>query len=123
MYDLHGIRLVKAPLTLQLTEKQRARIAQELRDRLPALLKALRKREVVVFVDECVFTDRSLLEKTWRKRDQHELIAKPKLSFNAIAVLGGITTEGRLVSFVIRECSIDLDAFQDFAEQVRKKFG
>ena len=60
----------------------------------------------MLFVDECVFTQRSLLEKIWSKKTDEAILEKKAMSFNAIAVVGAIDVHGELVAYVIRRGSI-----------------
>ena len=70
------------------------------------LIDATKKKQIVLFLDEAMFTARSILDRTWRKPDQDEIFKSSKLKFNAIGVLGAIDTEGRIIAYVVRDDSI-----------------
>jgi hypothetical protein len=44
----------------------------------------------VIFVDECMFTSRSIVDKTWRTAAMADIFTKSKLSFKAIGVSIGL---------------------------------
>ena len=64
--------------------------------------------EIIVFMDECMFTSRSLIDRTWRSSDMSGLFNKRKLTFKAIGVLGVISVEGELLVSIIKDGSIGL---------------
>ena len=70
------------------------------------MLNALKRTEVVLFLDECVFTQRSLIDKIWSKKNEIISIEQKKTSFKAIAVVGAIDVYGELVAHVLREGTI-----------------
>jgi len=76
----------------------------------------------VLFVDECVFTPRSLLRKIWSTNSEETILYKKKTSFKAVAVLGAISVEGELVAYVLREGSIQLDDLKKMANKIKSKY-
>ena len=74
------------------------------------LIAAIRARRELVFLDEAVFSKRSLINQTWRKPYSQPDLLKAKFSFNAVGVVAAINTSGQVVGCVLREQSIKLDA-------------
>lgn len=65
-------------------------------------------KQVVVFMDECMFTSRSIVDKTWQKPAIMIQIAKKKLTFNAIGVVAAINLNGTVDVLMCKEGSIGL---------------
>lgn len=60
LYDRHRIKLHVLTISPSYTPKQVEKIRKEKLERLPRLLEAIRRKYVVLFLDECVFTNRSI---------------------------------------------------------------
>ena len=73
-----------------MTEKQRERMELQKRERLPALVRALYEKRTVLFIDEAVFTQRSLQEMVWRHKHTQSVFLKNRLSFPAVAVIAAM---------------------------------
>lgn len=91
---------------------------------MPALITALKSGQTILFVDECVFTSRSIQSKMWRNRSLETFIQKENLTFKAIPVLAAIDIEGRVISCIIgEESSIRLDDLLQFLIQIKAHYG
>ena len=106
-----------------MTPGQLANRERLLQVRLEELLKVVRRREIVVFIDECVYTRRSIPDKTWNHPLLAKTVPKHKLTFKAISVLGGIDTEGNLVVCLVRDDSINVDDLVEMSSQLRRHYG
>ena len=77
-------------------------------ERIEELVKLTARGEIILFVDECMFTNRSILDQTWRPSSMGDVFTKRKISFKAVGVLGAIDTEGTLHVCIVKDGSIGL---------------
>ena len=75
--------------------------------------------EIVVFVDECMFTSRSILDRTWRTSEMTHIFSKGKISFKAVGVLAAIDTHGTLHALIVKDGSIGLTEMMEMEAQLK----
>jgi hypothetical protein len=73
-------------------------------------------------MDECMFTSRSLIDRTWRIHDMSGLFNKRKLTFKAIGVLGVISIEGELLVCIVKDGSIGLSELIQMSDLLKRRF-
>lgn len=88
------------------SNKQQEKIKREQSERLPKLLKITLSGQIVVFVDECMFTSRSIFNRSWRHAFTESLFSKARLSFKAIGVVAAINLQGQVVALIVKDGSI-----------------
>lgn len=105
-YSLNNIKLHSSAISIKHTPAKLAQIDREKLQRLGPLIEAVNKRQTVVFIDECVYTQRSLIKTVWKKPCMLDVFPKNRLGFDAIAVLGAIDVKGQLKVLITRPKSI-----------------
>ena len=80
---------------------------------------ALERKDILLFLDECVFTNRSIVEKVWSKSHFSATIQKKRLGFKAIGVVGAIDTTGRLVALKTSGEWVKLDDLREISRQIK----
>lgn len=70
------------------------KINDESRVRNERLSEAIRAKRELVFIDEAVFSKRSLINQTWRKPYMLDAFVKAKYSFEAVGVIAANNTSG-----------------------------
>ena len=75
LYARHNIKPRKLLFTPLISPKKESTIDMEKLERLPRLLMLVAQRKCVLFLDECVFTNRSIADKVWAKPNSSAIIA------------------------------------------------
>lgn len=88
--------------------------------RLQRLLDVTKQGHVVVFMDECVYTQRSLIKTVWKKPSMSDFFPKTRLGFDAIAVLGVIDLKGQLRVLITQPKSIGVPNLIEMSNQLKK---
>ena len=73
---------------------------------MPKVLNLIAKRKRLLFLDEAVFTSRSVMSKVWAKNSDGAVISKDKYGFACVAVVAAIDVDGKLISCVTSAKSI-----------------
>lgn len=73
------------------------------------MINSFHRGRELLFLDECVFTSRSLLTRVWRRRNADSIFPKTSLTFGAVAVIAVINIEGELIAYEMAEGSIKID--------------
>lgn len=87
------------------------------------LAAAIRAKRELVFIDEAVFSKRSLINQTWRKPYSSDSFFKAKYSFTAVGAVAAINTSGQVVGCVLRDNSIRLEALCELMLQIKQYYG
>lgn len=69
MYSRHAIKLRSTSIQLHHSEKKLAEIERQKEQRLPQLLRDVLSDRVVLYLDECVYTSRTIINKVYRHRN------------------------------------------------------
>ena len=91
-----------------MTEKEKERINAQKLERLPKLLKLTRNKNNVLFLNEAVFTTRSIIKRVWASQAESAKVFKSNYRFEAVGVAAAIDLKGRLVAYVTAPNSINL---------------
>jgi len=94
LYELQNVKLRATAIKPLITEKQQRKINEESLVRNERLAAAIRAKRELVFIDEAVFSKRSLIKQTWRKPFQSESFFKSKYSFASVGAVAAINTSG-----------------------------
>ena len=87
--------------------------------RIEELVRVTSRGDIVVFVDECMFTSRSILDRTWRTSSMGDLFTKQKISFKAIGVLAAIDTHGTPICLITKDGSIGLPEMMELTAKLK----
>jgi hypothetical protein len=83
------------------------------------VIELISARARVLFIDESMFTSRLLHQKVWCHRGEAPSInGMNRVSFDAIALLAAINTEGEVVKFALHPKFINVERFNDFLSQI-----
>ena len=87
-------------------------------------VEAYERREHVFYMDECVFSCGQVKPKVWFHALSGPVVrAKKKVGFKAIAVAGAIDHTGKVVAHLLRERSIEANAFMEFLHRLKDHIG
>ena len=81
----------------------------------------MNQRANILFVDEAVFTQRSVLPKVWAKNSEEATMSKEKYGFAAVAVVAAINMDGKVVGLVSSAMSIKKPEFSKLLRQIKKE--
>ena len=83
------------------------------------MIRLIKKRANIVFVDEACFTSNQIRARYWAKAGDASLkIDKAKIGFKCIAVVGAINVQGGVVALLQRDLSIKTSDFVEFPKGV-----
>ena len=108
-------------MDISLTDKQLRRQHEGRMKAFPEVIRLANSNALLLFCDEAVFTSKQFDVKVWYARREKLNIKKKKLGFGAIAVVSAINMQGQVVASVLRDKSIDSDAFCEFLRLIRRK--
>ena len=125
IYQKHGIvyRVIKPGMAL--TPRQ---LRDQTKQRLLAFQQLLRlaqqKPAQLLFCDEAVYSSKQAERKVWASKTTPVLVsARNKISFEAVAVCGAMTMDGKMAHAKLVPNALDQFDFADFITELRKKQG
>nr|AAB42034.1 42 kDa 'D,D35E' transposase [Oxytricha trifallax] len=75
-----------------------------------------------IHADEAVFTFNTFIQKSWYKRHSNIEVYDQKVKVQTMAILGGISEDAGLETYVIHPRSIKTEQYIKFLEQLREKY-
>ena len=89
---------------------------------MPLIIKLIEQQSPnLVFIDEAVFSSKSMVQRYWAKAGPQLSITKKQLSFTAVAVVAAINIKGQVVALHSAESSICTEDFIVFLNQMRRR--
>ena len=109
---------------IQLTPSQLATRHRQRLEVFPKIIQAEQDPDqTIIYCDEAVFSCGQVRPKVWMAKGTPLIVERKKATFQAVAVVAGITGDGKVRAITTRKGAIDTEAFMDFMVDLRDAMG
>lgn len=123
IYDKNGVKRKAVVNTKILTQKQELRLVKPIELLREQLSAAISSNQLIIYIDEVMFTSKSILKREYSARHQNIKVDYNKMYLETTAVVAAITQQEGLLMFKCVGKSINKEKWMEFIKDLRKKIG